>query len=363
MASAGTENLSPGYATHTREIPENMAITMAFPSLPVTQLTDKESSSGDPSPTQSCTSPSNCVDAFLADPSENGDTSSSSPQFLVKRSPMDKEVDNASCDQNQTEVLKGDLLQVHPHTPVSEQIDDSFCSKQGVYTSRTSQNVSISSKEFTAELHSASTNKHASGISVIDLKALYQTVEDPGSASSIAKVIKTNKGAITEQSLRLASSNVSIFTDSCRSLVCVGQHNRKFVFQQITDPSLVSKANEYSTVHNGKEIAAIPCHGIEDQEVQTVEAGSSYEFDCTFQLHPDHLQNIQLGDTYINTSVTVQMSSAPTRAHISYDMEVSSIYQLLDALCFRLNISHPFVQTMLILLKNIIVIVSISYKF
>jgi len=335
LTLAGAENLSPGYANNTREFPENTDINRASLTLPGAQLisySGKECASEDPSP-QSCTSPSNCVDAFLADPSENGDNSSSSPEFCLKRAAKDIEGDTTTHSENQTESLKQDLVRVHPcisAISVNEQTDDSmensasmvvncFRSKLDAYPSHSSQSGSINAIESTAELHAANMKKHTSRIGLMSSRSEFQMEEDLGSALA-AEAIESNKESITE--LGLVSKNLSIYTNAHNKSDYISQHENDLVYHNV-DHSLVLKTRDCEIAHTKKEISTTSgflCHGEQELKLRTTKTVHSDELDCTPQLHPGSPRNIQTGNNHIGNSV--QISCASTGNHILYDLEV-----------------------------------------
>ncbi|ONK66518.1 uncharacterized protein A4U43_C06F9030 [Asparagus officinalis] len=315
LALNNVENNSPGYRNNTREYSENVDVNgTSQPTREFVSHRDNECPSGDPSPTQSFTSPSNCVDDFLADPSENGNCSSSSPEFCVKRACKDIEYDNASCCENQTESLKEDLLRPHPCTSAistSKQTDDSLHSKRDSHTSDTLVNDSINHKESYLELHAADMKKHTNKTAVISFRGLYQTEEDVESMSMAAETMEIDKGLIAAQ-MGQVPKDVRDYTNAHSSDFIIWDRDNS-VFQGAIGSSSVSRANICDLSHDEKgnsTTSAFLCQGEREPKLQTTETCQPNELDCTSQLPRDFHEKIQTGNNNIKITVPPISTSA-----------------------------------------------------
>lgn len=304
-----------------------MGASLSLPTAQSISYSDKECTNVDPSPNQSCTSPTNCVDVFLADPLENSENSSSSPEFCVKRVPKDKEGEKSGHSENQMEDLKEDP-QVHPHSsaiPVKEQTNERLHSKRDAFLPHISQTDSVSGQESIIELHADNVKEHTRRSAVMCLRAPYQTEVDPGSVSLAAETMEINEGSITEY------------------LGQVSKNENDSVYKRVLDHSILSSVKDFNISHTEKENYT---NRKQDLKQQTAKTGQSDELDCTAKLHPGSPQSIQTGDNFVDNSA--QMPPASTENHISFDPEVCS-YQLFTCLillsfhaifCFSYNLEN-----------------------
>lgn len=210
---------SPGYANNTRLFSK------------ITDKTDGKlvsySSKGNivnyNSPNQSCASPSDCVDTFISDPSENGDSSFISPEFNITR-------DSVNTD-NKSKIIDDDIVQERTYSSTiyvkvgtndAEGSNSIFLhclpSNQDAYKAHTSLDELSLDEECTNLRFGAPNNKSGEDLSTSATGDIMKTDKEPTSEQLKTNSVTQN---VNDSLLEHAADSSLLKAKDCKTSDCI----------------------------------------------------------------------------------------------------------------------------------------------
>ncbi|XP_038984645.1 uncharacterized protein LOC103708783 isoform X2 [Phoenix dactylifera] len=349
----GAEKFPPVYANNATALSESAQINGPLISMSMIQFgpcTQKEGDNDSPSQDQPCSSPSSCVAAFLADPLENCDNSSGSPDLCSKQAaimPQPIQADITSADEKQLKCIKEDFHQLRPISPsilVNEITADSVdCltshallnlhSEQASDPPQALRNDFTSIEETNAEIHVSDVKKCAITKATKSLGSSYLAEEDPPREESsfpVAQIESKVKMADEAKDIYERSHDEQpgpVSTDAIA--VACSQNGLKSMDQNMASyPSCGLKDEDRDVVGHNKASPStlVMCpHGTQDANKNRAEAGKWPEFDSTPQWLPESLQDIQVVDEHLDDPGAICIVYAENQ--IPYDQEEGTQHQ------------------------------------
>lgn len=321
------EKFPPRYANEATELSGSAQINEPLTSVSMVQFdpcTQKEGDNDCPSEDQPCSSPSNCVDAFLSDPLENCDNPSGSPNFCSKQAaemPQPIQANITSVDEKQIKCRKEDFHQLRPISPSilvkeirADSVDCLTSALPNLHSEQASDppqdlwNDFTSTEETNAEVYVSDVKKCIITKATKSLGSSYQAEEGPPGEESCYPV------AQIESKLKMADEAKDINERSCDELpgpvstdaiaVTCSQNSLKSMDQNMaTYPSFGLKDKDRNVVGH-KQVSpttSVMCpHGTQDANNNLAEAGKWAELDSTPQWVPESLQDIQEVDKHLD---------------------------------------------------------------
>nr|XP_010914918.1 CRC domain-containing protein TSO1 isoform X1 [Elaeis guineensis] len=349
----GAEKFPPGYANNATEMSESAQINGPLISMSMVQsgsCTQKEGDNDCPSQDQPCSSPSSCVDAFLADPLENCDNPSGSPDLYSKQAaemPQRIQADVTSVDEKQIKCSKEDFNQLQPISPsilVKEITADSMdCLtspalpnphlEQASDPPRALLNDFISTEETNPEIYVSDVKKCTITKATKSLGSSYQAEEGPPGEESSFPV------AQFESKLKMANEAKDINERSCDEqpgpvstdaiAVTCSQNGLQSMDQNMASyPSFGLKDKDCDVVGHNKaspSTSVMYPHGAQDANKKLAVDGKCAELDSTPQWLPESHEDVQAVDKHLDNPGAICIMFAENQ--IPYDLEEGTQHQ------------------------------------